>query len=71
MVQGNDEEGEFTFTGGRRNTVVDYIIGASEVKDRMVKMTVGDRGDSNYHPVEVRLEGEVKKIRNEGKRRKC
>lgn len=69
MVQG-DEEKEFMFTRGRRNTVIDYIIDI-EVRNKILKMTVEDGVDSNHHPVEVRLEGEVKRIRNGDKHRKC
>lgn len=70
VVQG-DEEGEFTFTGRRGSTVIHYIIGDSEVRDKIVRMTVGDRVDSDHHPVEVRLEGKVKGIWKGCKRRKC
>lgn len=43
MVRGN-EEGEYTFTGRRGNTVIDYVIGDIEVRNR-IKM-VGDRINS-------------------------
>ncbi|XP_067206638.1 uncharacterized protein [Linepithema humile] len=53
-----DEEGEYTFTGGRGNTVIDYVIGEGEIRDRIEKMRIGDRVDSDHHPVEVWLRGE-------------
>lgn len=55
----------------RGSTIIDYIIGDSEVRDKIVRMTVGDRVDSDHHPVEVRLEGKVKGIWKGCKRRKC
>lgn len=66
-----DEEKEYTFTGGRRNTVIDYIIGDIEVRNRVIKMTVVNRVDSDHHPMEVWLEGDVKGKKNGGKSRKC
>jgi len=54
-----DENGKFTFTGGKGNTVIDYIMGEEEVKERIERMRVGDRIDSD-HPVEVWIKGEGK-----------
>ncbi|XP_024868251.1 trichohyalin-like [Temnothorax curvispinosus] len=48
-----DEEGEFTFTGGRGGTVIDYIIGKGEVREKIVSMVVGERVDSDHHPLEI------------------
>ncbi|XP_024893159.1 golgin subfamily A member 6-like protein 2, partial [Temnothorax curvispinosus] len=48
-----DEEGEFTFTGGRGGTVIDYIIGEGEVREKIVSMVVGERVDSDHHPLEI------------------
>lgn len=55
----------------RGNIVIDYIIGDIGVKDRIKRMAVGDRMDSDHHPVEVWLEGNGKKKRNRGDNRKC
>jgi len=46
-----DEEGEFTFMGGKKSTLIDYVIG-DEVKEKVKKMRIGDRVDSNYHSAE-------------------
>ncbi|XP_071576349.1 uncharacterized protein [Temnothorax nylanderi] len=50
-----DEEGEFTFTGGRGDTVIDYVIGEGEVREKVEKMIVGDKVDSDHHPLEIVL----------------
>lgn len=42
-----------TFTGGREGTVIDYVLGDGEVRDRVERMKVGDRIDSDHQPVEV------------------
>lgn len=61
-----DEEGKYTYIGGRGNTVIDYVIGKEEVRNKMLKLEVGDRIDSN-HPIEVWIEGGVegKNVRKE------
>lgn len=33
-----DESEEFTFTWGKRNTVIDHVMGSMEVRDRIIKM---------------------------------
>jgi len=58
-----DEDGEFTFTGGKGNTVIDYVMGEEEVKERIDRLRVGDRIDSDHHPVEVWMKGAEKKRR--------
>lgn len=54
-----DEEGEFTFTGGKGNTVIDLVIG--DRKQRVERMVIGDRIDSDHHPVEVWIKGKGEK----------
>lgn len=51
-----DEKGEFTYTGGRRQSVIDYVIGNERVKREVKKMVVGDK-DSDHHPKEVWING--------------
>jgi len=67
-VRGN-EEGEFTFTGEKGNTVIDYVMGEEEVKERVERMRIGDRIDSDHHLVEVWMKG-IEKKRRECKRQK-
>lgn len=46
-VQGG-EEGEYTFTGGRRNSIIDYVIrDVIGVKNRIKRLTMGDKVDSD------------------------
>lgn len=37
-------KGEYTFTGGRGGTVMDYIMGEGEVRDRVIEIRIGERG---------------------------
>lgn len=53
-----DEEEEFTFTGGKGLTVTDYVIGNGEVETRVERLRVGDKIDSDHHPLEVWIRGE-------------
>ena len=50
------EEGEWTFTGGKRNTVIDYVIGNEECREKVKRLRVGDKIDSDHHPIGVRGE---------------
>ncbi|EZA56066.1 hypothetical protein X777_03893 [Ooceraea biroi] len=54
-----DERGEFTFTGGKGCTVIDYIIGDREIRESVIEMRVTDKIDSDHQPVEVKIKGEV------------
>jgi len=53
-----DEKGEFTFTGGRGNTIIDYVIGEVEAREKVGNLRIGERIDSDHHPVEVSIKGE-------------
>lgn len=63
-----DEKGEFTFTAGRGNTVIDYIIGEKRMWDRIERIKVGEKVDSD-HPAGGSMDkGDNKKERKqEGK----
>lgn len=65
-----DEEGEFTYTGGKGNTIIDYVIEEIEVRDRVENMKIGDKIDSDHQPLEIMIkcEGEWRKRRRRGKR---
>lgn len=54
-----DEEWEWTFTGGGRgNTVIDYVLGNEDTREKVERMEVGDRIESDHHSVVVWLRGE-------------
>jgi len=38
-----DKEGEFTYIGGKEETVIDYVLGDRETKERIKKLVIGDR----------------------------
>ena len=63
-----DEEGEFTYTGGRGESVIDYVIGEEKVKNRVVRMEIGDSVESDHHPIIVSLmrKGEGRRKRGRG-----
>ena len=59
-----DEEGEFTYTGGRGETVIDYVMGEEKVRERVLRLEVGESIESDHHPLIVTLEGKgVKRAR--------
>ncbi|KZC05855.1 hypothetical protein WN55_06852, partial [Dufourea novaeangliae] len=60
ILNGNmkgDEEGEWTYTGGKGNSVIDYIIGNEETREKVEKMKVEERVESDHHPITVWVSG--------------
>ena len=53
-----DEQGEWTFTGGRANSVIDYAMGNEDTWEKVERVEVGERVESDHHPVVVWLRGE-------------
>lgn len=52
-----DEEGEWTYVGGRGESVIDYVIGYEEMREKVIKLIVEDRVDSDHQPVSVWIRG--------------
>jgi len=46
-----DEEGEWTYTKGRGGTVIDYVMGNEETRERVKRMRIEDRVDSDHQPI--------------------
>ena len=65
-----DEEGEFTYTGGRGSTVIDYVIGDEEVREKILELKKGDRIDSDHHTIKVWVEGGMKERNKKIEKRK-
>lgn len=56
VLNGNtpgDEEGEYTYIGKRGATTIDYILTNDEGKERIGKMVVTGRVDSDHMPIET------------------
>lgn len=56
ILNGNikgDEEREFTYTGGKGDMVIDYALGDKEMKEKVERMEIGERIESDHHPVVV------------------
>lgn len=60
-----DKEGEVTFTGGRGETVIDYVIGDRTAWENIERLKVGDEVESDHQSVAVWM-GEVE---GQGRRR--
>jgi len=63
ILNGNikgDEDGEYTYTGSRGNTVIDYILGNEGLRERIERLETGEDNDSDHHPV-------IRWMREEGK----
>ncbi|CAK9799089.1 Transposon TX1 uncharacterized 149 kDa protein [Anthophora plagiata] len=65
-----DEEGEFTYIGNGES-VIDYVIGNEETREKVERVEVEGRVESDHQPVVVWIEGgkrEGGNIRGKGKR---
>ncbi|XP_024884581.1 trichohyalin-like [Temnothorax curvispinosus] len=60
-----DEEGEWTYSGGRGTSVVDYMVVNREAWDRVIKLTIGERVESDHQPLEVEIRGGVERLEEE------
>ncbi|KMQ86812.1 hypothetical protein RF55_14089 [Lasius niger] len=52
------EKREFTYTGSRGNTVIDYILGNEETREKMEKLEVEEDVDSDHHSIIGWVRGE-------------
>lgn len=65
-----DEKVKYTFTGKKGNTVTDYVIEGQKVRERIVKIKVGSKVESNHQPVEIRIKSKVVNRRGSSKTKK-
>lgn len=56
-----DEEGEFTYIGGREETVIDYIIGDDKMREKIERVEIGEEVDSDHQPVIAWIKGSMNK----------
>jgi len=61
-----DEEGTWTFSGGRGESVIDYVLMNEDMEEEVVQLVVGDNIESDHHPlvVQPREKGSEKKKEN-------
>ncbi|XP_077255544.1 uncharacterized protein LOC143893719 [Temnothorax americanus] len=52
-----DEEGEWTYTGGRGESVIDYVLGDRRTRERVERVVVEEKVDSDHQPVTAWVEG--------------
>lgn len=58
ILNGNmegDEEGEFTFIGGKGNTVIDYVLVDTSIKKAMKNFKIEERVESDHLPMKVEI----------------
>lgn len=66
-IDGN--EGEFTYMGGREESVIDYVVRQIKVRERMLKMEKGDCVESDHHPLIISLERREERAKKRKKER--
>lgn len=70
ILNGNmegDEEGEFTFIGGKGNSVINYVPIDSIIKEEIKRFRIGDRIESDHLPLTVEIYGEAGLKKQEGR----
>jgi len=50
-----DENGELTFIGERGESVIDYVLVNQKASDKIEKMEIGNRVESNHQPLEIEI----------------
>ncbi|KYN30070.1 hypothetical protein ALC57_00472 [Trachymyrmex cornetzi] len=68
-IKGN-EEGNWTYTGGRGDSVIDYVLVDKETREEIEYMEVGDAIDSDHHPLVVAWKEGRKKGKDKGNKGK-
>lgn len=63
-----DTEGECIFTGGMGGTVIDYIMGSEEIRERIREVKIEDKIDSNHQPIEAVIKGKERWSRRNGEK---
>ena len=58
-----DEEGEYTYTGGKGETVIDYILGDEDIREKVERLEVGEKVDLDHHPLILWIRGSAKRKR--------
>ncbi|KYN09445.1 hypothetical protein ALC57_18442 [Trachymyrmex cornetzi] len=65
--QRRDEKENWTYTGGRGDSVIDYILMDKEMREEIYYMKIEDAIDSDHHPLIVTLKGGRDRRRGEGR----
>lgn len=50
--------------------MIDYVIGDGEVRDKVCRMVVGEKVDSDHHPLEVTIGGRMRERNKRGEGRR-
>ena len=73
ILDGNiagDEKGEYTYTAGRGETVIDYVLGDGNTRRGIERMEVGDKVESDHHPLVITVKRGRKQRRKKEEREK-
>jgi len=71
MAEGDEEE-NWTYTGGRGESVIDYVLVEEEGREEVERLEIGDKVDSDHQPVVAWMKerGDNKRVRG-GRGRVC
>lgn len=52
-----NEGGEYTYTGAKGNTVIDYVLGETIGREKIRRLEVGEEVVSYHHPLIIEVRG--------------
>jgi len=67
LLNGNkegDDQGEWTFTGAKGSSVIDYAICNAETWEEIKNFRIGERTESDHQPLEIELKAITEETRN-------
>lgn len=67
LLNGNkedDDQGEWTFTGAKGSSVIDYAICNAETWEEIKSFRIRERLESDYQPLEIELKATTEETRN-------
>lgn len=67
LLNGNkegDDQGEWTFTGAKGSSVIDYAICNAETWEEIKSFRIGERTESDHQPLEIELKAATEETRS-------
>lgn len=67
LLNGNkegDDQGEWTFTGAKGSSVIDYVICNAKTWEEIKSFRIGERTESDHQPLEIELKAITEETRN-------
>lgn len=64
-----DWERVWTYTRGRGNSIIDYVLGDEEIRGDIIQFGLGESMKSDHHPLIMTIGGEREEVRERNRRK--